>query len=250
MKNIKKGLLYSLGFFLVYLVFVIAIAPANKLVAMVELPQDVVLHGVAGSVWAGEAQSMSTSNYEIKDVDWRLSFLSLLTMSPSADINFGRSPRLGPTGSLTIRNDHPLVGFHNADIKIEASRIVDLVTLPLDMQASGLVSIDLHKFITGKQVCSEVDGEIFWQQASINAFDEKVELGNFKGKLRCENDSLEITVDPDNNLGLELSVFIRQRGRVAAQGYLTPGPEFPENARSILGFLGNKDAQGRYRIRI
>ncbi|TLU65827.1 type II secretion system protein N [Thalassotalea litorea] len=250
MKGVKKGLLYSLGFVLVYLVFLVAMAPANKLVAMVELPKDVVLHGVQGSVWAGEAKSMSTSNYEIKDVDWRLSLLSLVTMSPSADVSFGRSPRLGPTGSLTIKNDHPYVGLHNATMKIAAGQIVNLVTLPVDMQAGGLVSVDLTKFISGKQVCSEVDGEIFWQDANINAFEEDVQLGDFKGKLSCENDSLAITVDPENNLGLELSVYISQSGRVAAQGYLTPGPKFPANARSILGFLGNKDAQGRYRIRI
>ncbi|QDP00027.1 type II secretion system protein N [Thalassotalea sp. PS06] len=250
--SIKKGMGYGLGFLAVYLVFVIAMAPAKKLVALIELPQDVVLHGVDGTVWSGEAQSMSTSNYEIKDVDWSLSPLSLLTMSPSADVNFGRSPRIGPTGNLTIRNDHPYVGLHDADIKIEAGRIVNLVTLPVDMTASGLVSVDLQTFITGKEICTEVAGDITWQQASVNAFDEEVALGDFKGKLSCENNSLAITLDPDNDLGLELSVYISQRGRIAAQGYLKPGPKFPESARPLLtmGFLGKKDNQGRYRIRI
>ncbi|TKB46685.1 type II secretion system protein N [Thalassotalea mangrovi] len=250
MSKLKTGILYTGGFLLLYVLFVVVLAPANKLIALIELPQGIALHDVQGSVWSGRAKTMSTQNYEVDNVDWRLSPVSLLTGSPSADVEFGRSPKSGPTGNLTIANEQSHVGFSDGKIQIDAAQVLSLLTLPVDMQASGLVTVDINKFTTGKQLCSEVDGQIRWQQAGIMAMNENIALGEFNGLLSCENNSLAITLDPNNDLGLELSIYIRERGRIAAQGYITPGEKFPAQARPILDFLGPKDAQGRYRIRI
>ena len=122
--------------------------------------------------------------------------------------------------------------------------------MPIDVIAHEQLTINVPNFVIGKPICTELSGNLHWQNAAITALDEKVKLGKLSAKLSCEKGELIAEIDPKNNLGLSYKAQIKQGGRFSGSGYLTPGQQFPEQLKGALSFLGKADKKGRYRLKI
>ncbi|OUS23447.1 hypothetical protein A9Q98_15320 [Thalassotalea sp. 42_200_T64] len=247
MKQIKKYLAIFSAFILLYLVFLVNLAPANKLLSRVDLPTGVSLHGISGSIFSGKAQTLTINQLSIENVNWSVSYFSLITLNPKVTVNIGNN-LASISGRLELSNLTSGLTVSNADIKVDANEVIGQLNLPIDINAAGQIHLTMAEFAMGKPICAVAQGAISWPNASVNAMEENVELGTLKALLSCEKGSLNITIDPKNDLGLELTAYVVSKSRIKANGYLTPGDKFPENLKPVLGFIGNKDRQGRYKI--
>ncbi|WOH36686.1 type II secretion system protein N [Thalassotalea fonticola] len=249
LQDIKKYSAIGAGFIALYLIFLISSAPADKLITQVPLPKGVSLQGISGSVFSGKARTVTINKYTVNNIEWSVSLLSLLTFDPSITINFG--DRLGSvSGSMDLSNLGPEILIENAQIIVDANEIVTQLNLPIDLNAGGQIKLNVASYGMGKPVCAVANGIILWDNANVNAMDEDIDLGSLQASLSCNKGALEVTVDPKNDLGLELTANAYSMKRVTADGYLTPGDKFPHALRPVLGFIGKKDSKGRYTIRL
>ena len=64
-------------FVLLTLFFVVYMAPADKVLSLVKLPPDIKLYHVSGDIWDGKISAVETNGLRIRNVDWRLTPLTL-----------------------------------------------------------------------------------------------------------------------------------------------------------------------------
>jgi general secretion pathway protein N len=119
--------------------------------------------------------------------------------------------------------------------------------LPIPLIAGGNVNIKVTEFTLGKPICQRAIGNITWHKAGVTAFDQRIALGSIAAGISCQQGALALAIDPNNNLGLTFTAYVRSRG-VSGSGFLKPGEKFPSTLQSVLPFLGKVDSQGRYRL--
>jgi general secretion pathway protein N len=236
------------GIFLsVYLAFVIAAVPAHLALSYVNLPKNMVLNGVKGTIWDMTVDEIVHSKITIDNVQASLSFWSFFTLDPSLAVEFGDDFSAGPSGYLSMSGLLNTMVISDAELVVSANTIAQQLPLPVPLVASGDIKLLINTFILGQPVCQETQGNITWQTPSISALNKTVKLGRLEAKLSCEQGALALTMDEKNDLGLSFITYVRSNG-LSGNGHLTPAKKFPDNLKAVLPFLGKPDKQGRYRL--
>lgn len=250
----KKWFLYGGLFIAAYLVFLIATAPASLITSFVTLPKNISVAGLNGSIWQPKADQISAQvskqNIVVENVEANVSLLSLLMMSPSADISFGSTLSEGLAGVANVGASGNQIALNDVAIELPASLVVPYLKAPIPVEAFGMVQVNIDTLVMEQQSCIAAQGNISWQRAAVTALDNTVELGNFNGTLSCQQDVLTLDIAPKNNLGLSFSAYLRKNGRLTGDGTIKPGAKFPKVLNDVLPFIGKKDSQGRYRIKL
>ncbi|ARD44734.1 type II secretion system protein N [Colwellia sp. PAMC 21821] len=246
----KKKFAYTAIFFTAYCVFVLALMPASWLMAQIKLPKNVAVSAIEGTVWHTRILQVMVDDVVINQVQSSLSLMSVLMLDPKLDITFGNALVNGPEGQLTISGLLSDMVVEDAEINLPANTVAKRLNLAIDIIAHEQLQLNIERFIIGAPICSELQGDLRWQNAAVTAFEEKVQLGGLSAKLTCDKGELIADIDPNNNLGLSYRAELKQGGRLAGNGYLTPAAKFPEQLKATLSFLGKPDNQGRYRLKI
>lgn len=244
----RKWLVYGAIFISVYVGFVIAMIPANWIVAQLQLPKEIKLQNISGSVWGSSIEHIQYKNNDINKVEAQLSFWSLFSLSPSINVSFGDSLVAGPEGTANISGFFNTLTIKDTKVSISADRIAQQLSLPIPLKAHNYIDLSVDTFVVGKPVCQDLNGSVLWKKASVTALDEKVELGNVAATLSCEKGVVALSIDPKNDLGLTFTAYLNQEAKISGDGYLKPGDEFPKALKELLPFLGKTDNQGRYRL--
>jgi len=244
----KPGVLYGGVFAGVYLLFVIATIPAKLIFNFVSLPKDVLVENVSGTVWQAEIDRLATKDVELNRVTASLSPWSLLVMDPAVNLSFGDDLLPGPQGEVKVSGLLGELTLTDADILLSANDIARQLDLPVPVTASGDVAVKLDTLVLAQPLCADAQGEVSWRKARASAFEQNVILGQLSADIACEEGALAFNIQPNNDLGLTFSAYLRQGGRFSGQGYLQPGEKFPQQLKAVLPYLGKKDAQGRYRL--
>lgn len=244
----KKVVGTVVSFIAVYIVFLVVTAPASLLVQWGDIPKNVHVGEVTGSIWSPKVASIDVQGVRIEQLDANLSPLSLLTLSPSVDATFGGSLSDGPSGNAELSVSGNTVTLTDTNIELPASLIAPHIQSPIPVDAFGLVNMTLNELDYQNGQCSVADGKVKWQRASVSALEQEIDLGDLSGALSCEEQLITLTILPDNNLGLSFKAQLTQQGRLTGTGFIKPGAKFPRQLKDALMFLGKPDNQGRYRI--
>lgn len=238
-------------FVITYLGFLIATIPATLLFNQFPMPKNFSVSGVTGSVWHTNVEHVIMGKSSIQQIESRLSFWSLFTLTPKLAITFGDVFIAGPEGELELSLSGDKVQISDLKLIIKANEIAQQLTLPLPVSAQGDVEItllnaeiDLKK---GNQ-CIAAKGDATWSKAGLIALEQNIKLGKFNGDIGCENGALSLIISPKNDLGLTFNAYMRKGGNISGNGFLKPGAKFPKVLNDALPFLGKKDNQGRYRL--
>jgi general secretion pathway protein N len=250
----KKWFTLGAFFFVSYLVFIIATLPLAFVINHSELPKNITIQAVSGTLWNGEIAQITVDNQVIKKVETQLSFWSLFTLMPEIDIVFGSDVLPGPQGTFTLAISQSMLQLSDVSVFIPADNIAKRLQLPLPITAKGEVelqlsgmSIELNTF-----QCLEAKGQVNWSRGSVMAMQKNIVLGKLTANIDCEKGKLLAKIAPKNNIGLSFSAYLGSNGNkvnVSGSGHLKPGVKFPPELKSALPFLGKADAQGRYRLR-
>ena len=244
----KKWFAYVATFLLFYMVFLLANMPASFVLAKVELPKEVKIQGVSGTVWQLSAKQLIYQQTQLQKVQVALSFWSLLSLDPELAINFGDAMLPGPEGHLTVSGLLGDIKASDIDITVAANMVAERLPLMFPMTAHNYLNLQMDDYLLGQPICQIAKGQIKWQKASITAFEETVKLGKVAAKLTCDKGVLVASIDPKNDLGLTFTANIHSADKVSGSGYLKPGAKFPEQIKPLLTFIGKADDQGRYRL--
>lgn len=239
---------FSAVFIGAYLVFVIAMVPANWLLDQVKLPNNLVLNDVSGSIWHARIKTVMVDDIVVSNVESRLSPFSVLLFNPTLDVSFGDELLNGPEGVLTVSQLTSEVRVDDANILVPANIIATRLNLPIDVQAHEDIRLAVGQFSMGQPVCGVLQGQIEWENAAVTALDEKIALGKLTANLSCEKGELVATVVPNNELGLSYRAIVKKGGKLSGNGFIKPGEKFPRQLQDALAFIGKPDKQGRYHL--
>ena len=248
----KKKFAIGGVFLLTYIGFLIATLPTTLVLNQVSLPKNVQLSGVSGSIWDTSIAQVSIEGNNVQQVKSRLSFLSLLTLTPKLDITFGDELIAGPEGELALTLSQDKAKIDNLTLLLKANNIAQQLDLPLPMTARGDVELTLKTAeidLTKNNRCIAANGTVTWSKAGIVALEQSVKLGKLNADIGCENGVLAVVISPKNDLGLTFTAYVQPGGKMSGNGFLKPGAKFPKALNDALPFLGRKDNQGRYRLK-
>lgn len=156
-------LVVGVALVLLFLVVLAATAPAHLMARL--LPADSVrLSGFSGTIWEGEASSAIVqidSNWvQLGQVQWSLSQLYLLMLSPTADVEsrwgqqrLSANVRLSPSGDVLLRG-------------LESRFSAGLVKNWLPMDLRGDVALQTNEFRISDGKAQSGRGRLVWQEAS------------------------------------------------------------------------------------
>ena len=245
MKNYFK---FSAGFIGLYLFFMISSMPLSFVSQWLELPKNVAVGKVSGSIWQGEITSLVVDGVTISKLETELSFFSLLMFSPEIKLSFGDPLLKGPEGNVTISGLFTDITIEHMVLSAEANLIASKLQLPIPITAHDYIDLNIEHFVIGQPICHELVGNISWQKAAVTALGEKVQLGELTAKLTCQQGKLVMEINPKNDLGLSFTASVGQGFRASGDGYLTPTDKTPQAIQQRLPFLGQAEGQGRHRL--
>ncbi|MEI6893519.1 MAG: type II secretion system protein N [Colwellia sp.] len=249
----KKWSAFTAIFFTGYLAFLVATMPLALLINNIELPKNLNMGSVSGSVWQGEISQISANNYTIEKITTELSFWSLLLFSPTIDVSFGEAMLAGAEGKFTLTLSAEQLLLKDVELFVSANDIAKQLTLPIPVTAQGNVELTLAELnlnTSEKMACEYGQGQISWLQSGVTALDNHIKSGTIKADIDCDKGDLRANISAKNDLGLSFIARLSiAKQKASGQGYLKPGANFPTELESALPFLGRPDNQGRYPLK-
>lgn len=246
--SIKKVAIVS--FVISYLVFLIANIPAALVTQLLTLPKEVRLGYVSGTLWRSEIDSIQYQDVVVNKISAKLSPWSLLIFSPNITTQFGSAQHDGPKGEATVAASLNSLDISNAKVTLAVNELVPHLPLPMPIEGFGQLNLDIENFTLTDGQCDTLAGNLRWQRAAVSAMEQTIELGEFSGKLSCQQQAFALEVLANNRLGLSYQASADWQGNIKGKGFILPSDDFPKELREVLPFLGNPDNQGRYQLNL
>ena len=250
----KKWFAIAAIFLSSYIVFLLANAPLVLVINNVNLPQNIEINKVTGTIWQGEIALLRINDNDIEQVKASVSFWSLFSLAPTIEVQFGDAMLAGPEGKFTLTVSSQQLTLTDVELFVSASDIARQLPLPIPIAAQGNIELYLPALVlaTGANwSCSQAQGHISWLRAGVVALEQNIKLGSFKADLSCAQGNLLATLAANNNLGLSFDGTLALASKkVSGQGHLKPGAKFPSQLKATLSFLGRPDNQGRYQLKL
>ena len=233
---------------IIYLVFLLVYLPANWLVSIVPLPNNVAISGAEGTLWQGQASLVTIDQRQIEQVSWQLSPWGLLV--GKADIDFKIGNRATPvSGKGSISWSFSGLRANNIRFDLPDSFLLAGARLPFKTQIDGDVSLMVEILEQGKPWCEQLSGKLFLNNTNVKNQYGVYPLGNISLGLSCLDGQLKIATDETQNvLGLTGSAILGESNLVKVSAKIKPTDAQPKDLREALSFLGRQDSQGYYPI--
>lgn len=233
---------------IIYLVFLLVYLPANWLVSIAPLPNNVAISGAEGTLWQGQASLVTIDQRQIEQVSWQLSPWGLLV--GKADIDFKIGNRATPvSGKGSISWSFSGLRANNIRFDLPDSFLLAGARLPFQTQIDGDVSLMVEILEQGKPWCEQLSGKLFLNNTNVKNQYGVYPLGNISLGLSCLDGQLKIATDETQNvLGLTGSAILGESNLVKVSAKIKPTDAQPRDLREALSFLGRQDSQGYYPI--
>ncbi|MCF2947426.1 type II secretion system protein N [Paraglaciecola aquimarina] len=248
MKSILK---WFFACFIIYCVFLVVKLPAVHVLAKLNLPTQLQISGVSGTIWNGQAQSISFQGLPIENVKWSLSVLPLLVGDISAEIKGGnvrQADQISISGQLKVSASQ--IQANSLQTYLPADLVMMMLPLPMPVQAEGRFKVELtelnYDLTTG---CQVIDGKGQWLNAKVAGVGKTIDLGNFDATLGCENNETLIKVKEPNSFGLTAQVNLPANMKFKVNGRFKPAASLPKEVHQAALFFGNKGNDGYYPIK-
>jgi general secretion pathway protein N len=233
-----------------YLLFTLLLTPASWWLKLASLPPQLQLGQINGTLWQGSISGVRYQQLETDMLRWQLNGWALLTAKLQFDLQSGsmqnpQQPYISALASYGISGAQ----LSKALLKVPVSQILPLLNLPLPIDASGDLALDVTEFSQGQPWCQSLSGQASWQDARLQTPNGNwLELHSLFGELSCADGTVVLTTDGNNVLGLDIKAVINAE-QLLVNGTLKPDDAMPKEVHQAMQFLGKPDAQGRYSIR-
>ena len=171
-----------------FVLLIIWLAPANLAEGLIASNNNIEVTGLKGTIWSGSAEQLDVKGWHLKELDYELSFFSLITgkMGGNAQLNKGDI-----IGSLDFEMDgSEIFSLTEATIKMEAFLFEKYLPFPGINLDGNVSTTDLFVTIENKKT-KRLDGFTTWDDASITIRNNLIKLGKFQ---------INWTTNPDNQM--------------------------------------------------
>lgn len=235
---------------LFYLALLVAKLPAQFVLAQVELPKEIQVFGVDGTIWNGTASSASWKGNTLEKISWQLSPTALLTGKAELALKAGdRRSAIQLNGIVGASSE----GAYAQELLYEfPASLVKEFNRSLPANLSGQFKGIIVEASQGEPWCETLRGRVNWLEPEINgrAMGQKfdLKLDQTQAKLSCDKGNLVADItDEGKVLGLSVNASLSAKDYVIS-GEMKPGSEFPQEFKQGLGFFASPMSGGRYKI--
>lgn len=242
---IKQNIKAIFIVFSLYLIFLIINLPASFGISAVDLPNNIKISSVSGTIWSGKADRFNYSSIDLGSVSWELNPLNLLLGELSVDIAIVKNKQYFKTEAYFSPS---------GKIELEDTRFsIDLTSLqPLTYGmpfsysgiASGYFPVSFfHKNefvgINGKLSLNNIEMTSPQHQSfgdftvDFRAEKEGATSGSIKDKGGLLNISGQLKLNKNGQFNLSAKLDAREKG---------------SSLEKMISFLGRKDASGRVKL--
>ena len=236
----------------VYLIFVITTLPAQFGLWLVEIPKGLHVSGVSGSLWSGQAASVSWKGQTIDELSWKTNVTALLTGSLELYLVGGQnvSSDIEVKGTLGRGSS----GWYAQELQfsVPATLAASAMSSPMPVELGGWIEGNIKQAQQGSPWCDVLDAQVEWTKASVEGMSlpAPLDLDDTMARLSCNNGSLVADIsDKGQVLGLAVQGVLDDK-QYHLEGHMAPGSLFPDNFKQALSFFANPVGQGRYQIEL
>lgn len=244
----KKKLLGLCFIIVAYAGFLIATLPAKFALSYIDQPRNIQLKAVSGTVWEGQANRIIVNNITLMDVNWQTQLTALLSGNIEVAVQFGRGKNsLRGDGVLGYSSD----GAFARDVIVTTTPnwLINAANLSLPATVKGDVKLQLANISQGLPWCQELDGQLSWNNGSVDSLLGLVNVDSAKAKLSCSEGKIVADVKQNSaHLRLTGRATLAEQRRYNFAGALVPGNELPKAIRSNLGYVGKLNSKGEYKL--
>jgi len=229
-----------------YLLFMLVLFPARLALGLAPLPAGVSVEGVSGSLWQGEASSVSAQGRQLEQVSWSLSPWSLLLGRANLDLHLGnRTSAVTGNGELSLSMSG--IAAHNLKFSAPHDFLLGNSKLPFGAQVRGEVELYLANFSQGTPWCEQLTGKLNINDAGLKNQFGDYDLGNMAFGLDCREGRIQLKTDEKaNQLGLDGILELDAGNKLLVKAKIRETDTQNDDMKKALAFLGNKDAEGYY----
>ncbi|OFI33584.1 general secretion pathway protein GspN [Alteromonas lipolytica] len=232
-----------------YLVLLIAYMPASQVANRIDLPRNVKLGQVEGTLWHGEVDRVVVNNIPVNQLSWDVSPLALLTGHLALELDAGNmrdAAAIAFTGPLSLSLfDLQSVTAEDFLLYLPVDRVLAEVQLPLPVNAGGRFRVNIESLSYSGQGCDEMMAYGDWLNARVAGTRGPIELGTFSAQIRCQNEQIVIDVAEPNAFGLSMQATANQDfSGFKVKGQFKPDPSLPQEVHDAAMFFGRPDASG------
>ncbi|WP_100658551.1 type II secretion system protein N [Alteromonas flava] len=231
----------------IFIFFLLVHLPAQQVLGRVELPRNIAVTGVSGTLWDGSARRVTVNGLSINNVKWELSALPLLWGQAWLNVEAGsqrQATEVSLTGDIVTSITKPLV-FSSDEfvLYLPTDQVLANVSLPLPVEAGGRFRVTLSE-LDFNQTCQTLQGTGEWLNASVQGTQGRIPLGVFSARLGCDNRAITVNVQEPNLFGLSLDARVASMRDIAVAGKFKPDPSLPQEVHDAAKFFGQPDNQG------
>jgi general secretion pathway protein N len=238
----KRGLI--LAGVLTALIALVVLFPARVAYKLAS-PPHVAISGISGTVWRGSAQEFSTNGVYLRNLEWRMNPLSLLSGSAVYKVS----------GS-------PASGFFDSEVSVSAGGQITLrglsAALPLAMfegptRIPGLrgqltLQIERLELVAGR--ATALDGSANIANLFVPLLG-RVPLGGYRADFFTQSSGIVASVeDTDGVVDLAGSLQINPDKTYAFLGQIVPKTATPDALLQRIKYLPEGDRPGQHELRL
>lgn len=191
--------------FVLFLVLVVALAPARIIHWFMPEQSPVILQGVSGSIWSPEITKLNYKQMNFEDVKLTPSLLSLMIAELNINFDILKGDIAGTGDLIVSENSDKDLSIKNGNLQTSAKYLNDLIKIPgLKIDGNAKTS-DLNLTLENKKLIY-VDGKLSWFNSQIDFFGRSFSLGDFILGLTTHEETKIISGELEkskNELGLQ-----------------------------------------------
>lgn len=242
----KKKIAILISLFIILVIFFAPVKLAENLI-----PQNsqLVISGMQGSIWSGEIDTIEIKDWQLQDIDYEISLISLIVGNLGGTGEIHRGDLKGDFFIEMRDSKNIKVG----DVNVETSAINFEKYIPFPgVELAGKISTrDFNaQLVNNKPV--NLSGTTSWDNASIDINGQKWSLGNFDILWSTDGDNNIITgtlsKSRKNKIDINGKITLLQNGTLEFKGSISQSIDKTIYAAFSL-FANGSPASGRLPIK-
>lgn len=207
-------------------------------------PDGLRLSGLGGSLWHGTAREGEVGGLYLRDLEWRLRPVALLTGRLALSISV--SPAGGFLESEVALSPGGRIGFEQLRGGASLGALQSLTPMP---GIEGSVRLDLEQLVLSQGVPTRADGTIEVMSLVARGL-SAAPIGDFRADLVSTDGAITGSVeDLGGILDIAGSLRVGADRSYLFEGLVAPTDEAPPGVVDQLRFLGSANERGQRRFR-
>ena len=244
LKNNQK-LRYFLIAILLYVFFLIYSLPASFALSFVQLPKNIMVSSVSGSVWSGQARQVKYSSVDFGFLKWQIHPLYLLTGKLAASISLRN-------GEHSIQSDISL-GLSGAVELVDTRFLIDIASLQpltygMPFSYAGHATGDFPVIFIDKSHYLQFTGQLDLNDLKLTSPQQQL-FGDINVEFSADKDGGSSARITDTGGPLKISGKLKlDKHAVLHLSAKLSARETGSSLDQLISLFGKKDQSGRVQL--